>query len=95
MTKQIIRTDKLKEENGKGILNPSQSLLNSKTTAIIREEEEFKARFKETEKDIIRGDGIFNYKDTCVICKKLKDVDINGECKGCYNVLLELREGAE
>ena len=37
------------------------------------------------------GTGIFNYKDKCKICHKNKMVDINGECKQCYNSMKKFR----
>lgn len=37
------------------------------------------------------GTGIFNYKKVCHVCGQKKKVDINAECRDCYNKMKRFR----
>jgi hypothetical protein len=41
----------------------------------------------------IVGTGKFTYKEHCSSCGRIKMVDINGECRECYNSMKAFRRG--
>ena len=40
----------------------------------------------------IVGTGKFTYRERCSSCGKIKMVDINGECKSCYDFMAVMRK---
>lgn len=53
-----------------------------------KEKKEHNAFLKKIEKV---GTGRFTYNENCSICGSYEKVDINGECKKCYNGMKKFR----